>query len=595
VDCHVTFDRSSHIYSMIILGLNTFHGDSAAALVRDGELVAAAEEERFRRVKHWAGFPSQAIAYCLREAGLALRDVQHVAVNHDSRANFFRKLAYLVTQRPNVGLMLNRLKDRHARKAMPDLFAASFSDEEFRGQVHHIEHHLAHLASAFHVSPFEEAIVVSIDGFGDFSSAAWGIGKGEDISIKGRVHFPHSLGIFYQALTQYLGFPHYGDEYKVMGLAPCGKPAFMYAMRRLVQLKRDGAYELDLAYFRHHREKVTYQWTDGSPEFADLFAPALEALLGPRRAPNDPLDDRHRDIARSVQSMYEEAFFHLIGVLQKRYALPNLALAGGCAMNSVANGKVRRMTPFQRVYVQSAAGDAGGAIGAAFALWHKLGGTRSFIMDHAYWGPQFGSDDILALIAARKTEIVAASCSVENVAEEAELCRRTATAIAEGKVIGWFQGRMEWGPRALGNRSIVCDPRRADMKAILNAKIKRRESFRPFAPSVLEEAVKDWFEEVDDVPFMMQVFQISEDKRPLIPAVTHVDGSGRLQTVYRHTNPRYYRLIETYRDLTGVPMVLNTSFNENEPVVCQPSEALDCFLRTNMDVLVLGNVMIIRD
>jgi carbamoyltransferase len=579
---------------MIILGLNAFHGDSAAALVCDGKLIAAAEEERFRRVKHWAGFPSKAIAYCLREAGLALSDVEHVAVNQDSRANFLRKLAYLVTQRPNLGLMLNRLKNRRARGNISELMAASFSGQHLRGQVHQIEHHLAHLSSAFHVSPFEKAVVVSVDGFGDFSSAAWGVGNGKDVSIDGRVYFPHSLGIFYQALTQYLGFPYYGDEYKVMGLAPYGKPAFMDAMRKVVRLKPDGAYELDLAYFRHHKEQVTYQWTDGSPEFGDLFAPSLEALLGPRRAPNDPLDDRHCDIARSVQAMYEEAFFHLIGALQKRYGLTDLALAGGCAMNSVANGKVRRMTPFRRVYVQSAAGDAGGAIGAAFELWHQLGGARSFVMDHAYWGPQFSARDIEALMAARQPEIEAAGCGVDNVADEAELCRRAAVAIAEGKVVGWFQGRMEWGPRALGNRSIVCDPRRADMKAILNAKIKRRESFRPFAPSVLEQAVTDWFEEDDDVPFMMQVFQIREDKRPLIPAVTHVDGSGRLQTVYRRTNPRYHRLIESYRDLTGIPMVLNTSFNENEPVVCEPNEALDCFLRTRMDLLIMGETILFR-
>jgi carbamoyltransferase len=332
----------------------------------------------------------------------------------------------------------------------------------------------------------------------------------------------------------------------------------------------------------------------GSPGFDDLFAPALEALLGPRRASNEPLDERHRDIARSTQFMYEEAFLHLVGRLQERYGLRDLTLAGGCAMNSVANGKVRRMTGFKRVYVQSAAGDAGGAIGAAFALWHKLGGARSFVMDHAYWGPQFDARDIGALIATRESEIEEAGCAVENISDEAELCRRTANTVAEGKVVGWFQGRMEWGPRALGNRSIVCDPRRADMKAILNAKIKRRESFRPFAPSVLEEAVADWFEEDDAVPFMMQVFQIREEKRALIPAVTHVDGSGRLQSVYSRTNPRYHRLIRAYRDLTGIPMVLNTSFNENEPVVCEPKEALDCFLRTKMDVLVMGDTILFR-
>lgn len=579
---------------MIILGLNAFHGDSAAALIRDGELIAAAEEERFRRVKHWAGFPSQAIAYCLREAGLALSDVQHVAVNQDNRANVLRKLAYLAARCPDLRLIASRFRNRRARQAISDLLTASFPGERFHGRVYRIEHHLAHLSSAFHVSPFQEAVVVSVDGFGDFSSAAWGTGKGKDISIDGRVYFPHSLGIFYQALTQYLGFPHYGDEYKVMGLAPYGKPVFMDAMRKIVRLRADGGFELDLGYFRHHSERISYQWTGGSPEFGNLFAPALEELLGPRRAPADPLEDRHRDLARSVQSMYEESFFHLVGRLHERFRLSDLTLAGGCAMNSVANGKVRRATPFRRVYVQSAAGDAGGAIGAAFALWHERGGARSFVMDHAYWGPKFGASYIQALMAMRESEIDAAGCTVEKISDEAELCRRTAVAIVEGKVVGWFQGRMEWGPRALGNRSIVCDPRRADMKTILNAKIKRRESFRPFAPSVLEEAVSDWFEEDDAVPFMMQVFQIRHEKRSLIPAVTHVDGSGRLQTVSRRTNPRYYRLIETFHGLTDVPMVLNTSFNENEPVVCEPKEALGCFLRTKMDVLVMGDTLIER-
>jgi carbamoyltransferase len=579
---------------MIILGLNAFHGDSSAALVRDGGLVAAAEEERFRRVKHWAGFPSESIAYCLREAGLGLADVDHVAVNQDSGANFFRKIGYLVTHAPDVRLVLDRFRNRRKREGIPELLSKAFPGQSFRGRFHNIEHHLAHLSSAFHVSPFEEAVVVSVDGFGDFASAAWGVGRGKDIDIEGRVHFPHSLGIFYQALTQYLGFPHYGDEYKVMGLAPYGSPSAMQAMREIVRLKADGTFELDLTYFRHHRERVTYQWTDGSPEFGDLFSPALEKLLGPRRRPTDPLEERHRDIARSVQAMYEEAFFHLIATLQRRSGLTDIALAGGCAMNSVANGKVRRMTPFRRVYVQSAAGDAGGAIGAAYAVWHELGGARSFVMDHAYWGPQFGHDDIAALLAGQRPRVAEAGCSLEEILHEAELCRRTAAAIADGKVVGWFQGRMEWGPRALGNRSIVCDPRRPDVKAILNAKIKRRESFRPFAPSILAESVHDWFEEDDAVPFMMQVFQIREEKRAAIPAVTHVDGSGRLQTVTRETNPRYYRLIEAYRDLTSVPMVLNTSFNENEPVVCKPQEALDCFLRTDMDVLVMENVMLSR-
>jgi carbamoyltransferase len=579
---------------MIILGINAFHADSSAALVRDGMLVAAVEEERFRRVKHWAGFPSQAIAYCLREAGLRLADVDHVAINTDDRAHRSRKVGHVLGRSPNMRLVLARLRNRRRRRQVPELLDEAFPGDELRGAFHNIEHHLAHLSSAFHVSPFEEALVVSVDGFGDFASAAWGVGRQNEIKIAGRVYFPHSLGIFYEALTHYLGFPYYGDEYKVMGLAPYGKPAYLGEMRRIVRLMPDGRFRLDLDYFQHHTEEMPYQWENTAPQVGDLFTPSLEGLLGPRRRPEDPLEDRHRDIARSVQAMYEEAFFHLIGPLQQRSGLTDIALAGGCAMNSVANGKIRRMTPFRRVYVQSAAGDAGGAIGAAFVVWHRLGGRRSFVMDHAFWGPDFSPAEIRTLFHQRHEEIARLGCAVEEIRDEGELCRRTAAAIAKGAVLGWFQGRMEWGPRALGNRSILCDPRRADMKAILNAKIKRRESFRPFAPSVLAEAVGEWFEEDDAVPFMMQVFQIRQEKRAQIPAVAHVDGSGRLQTVDRHTNARYHRLIESFRDMTGVPMVLNTSFNENEPVVCRPEEALDCFLRTKMDTLVIGDFVVLR-
>ena len=579
---------------MIILGLNAFHGDSAAALVKDGVLVAAAEEERFRRIKHWAGFPSEAIAYCLAETGVTLSDVDLVAVNSDSTAHRWRKLAFVAANRPSPRLILDRLKNRGARKGIAEHLAEAFPGQRLRAAVTPVEHHYAHMSSAFHVSPFEEAAVVSVDGFGDFSSAAWGYGRGETIDIEGRVHFPHSLGVFYQAVTQYLGFPHYGDEYKVMGLAPYGKPTRLEEMRKIVRLSPDGAFKLDLSYFRHVREKVPYEWEGGSPSVGDLFSPALEDLLGPRRDPAQPIGQREHDLARSVQAMYEEAFFNLLGALHRRHGGDAVAIAGGCGNNSVANGKIRRQTPYRRVYVQSAAGDAGGAIGAAFALHHKHGGKRGFVMDHAYWGPSFGEETIAQLLAESDAEIKAAGCTVDNIPDEAELCRRTAQAVSEGQVIGWFQGRMEWGPRALGARSIIGDPRRADMKDILNAKIKRRESFRPFAPSVLAEAVPDWFEEDDDVPFMMQVFQIREDKRPQIPAVTHVDGSGRLQTVRKDTNARYHRLISAFAEITGVPMVLNTSFNENEPVVCRPKEALDCFLRTRMDVLVLGDTFIER-
>ncbi|HMF06429.1 MAG TPA: carbamoyltransferase C-terminal domain-containing protein, partial [Methylocella sp.] len=366
-----------------------------------------------------------------------------------------------------------------------------------------------------------------------------------------------------------------------------------------------------LTYFRHHKEKIDYEWSGGAPHVDAMFSPAMEDLLGPARGKDEALSDRHRNIARSVQAMYEEAFFHLLDRLYEQYRMTDLTLAGGCAMNSVANGKVRRGSPFKRIYVQSAAGDAGGAIGAAIYVSTKLGHgavkerlapralagdapTSRFIMEHAYWGPDYGADEIAELIAANARALKAPAFAISEIRDEEELCRGTAKRVAEGLVVGWFKGRLEWGPRALGNRSIVCDPRRADMKDILNLKIKRRESFRPFAPSILREHVAEWFEEDDDVPFIMQVHQIREEKRALIPAVTHVDGSGRLQTVYHTTNPCYWNLIEAFRELTGVPIVLNTSFNENEPVVCRPQEALDCFLRTNMNVLVLGSFLIER-
>jgi carbamoyltransferase len=578
-----------------ILGLNAFHGDSSACLIRDGALIAAAEEERFRRVKHWAGFPSEAVRSCLNIAGISLGDIDHIAVNQDSNANLGRKIAFTVTQRPDLRLVFDRIRNRRERAGMVDLLREAFPGHTLHGELHAVEHHRAHLSSAFHVSPFDEAVVVSVDGFGDFASGAWGVGRGTKIDIDDRVHFPHSLGIFYQALTQYLGFPHYGDEYKVMGLAPYGGPTYLDAMRRIVKLEGNGGYRLDLVFFRHATEKIDYEWEGGEPKVGALYSDELERLLGPARKPNEPLGQRHRDIARSVQAMYEEAFFNLLNVLHAKHRLENVAIAGGCGMNSVANGKVTLRSPFRTVYVQSAAGDAGGAIGAAFSVWHELGGGRGPVMDHAYWGPSYDEGSMRALLDARRDEIAVSGCTVERAADEDELCRRTAAAVADGRVVGWFQGRMEWGPRALGNRSILCDPRRADMKDVLNLKIKRRESFRPFAPSILREAVPEWFEQDGDVPFMMQVFPIRPGKRPQIPAVTHVDGSGRLQTVHRTTNPLYYRLIEAFRELTGVPMVLNTSFNENEPVVCRPEEALDCFLRTRMDMLVMGNWIVHRD
>ena len=579
----------------LILGLNAFHGDASACLLRDGVMVAAAEEERFRRVKHWAGFPSEAIRFCLDQAGIGLAQLDHVAVNQDSKANLGRKLAFTLRQRPGLGLVLDRIRNKRERAGAAEHLARAFPGQQVKAKVHAVEHHLAHMSSAFHVSPFDEAVVVSVDGFGDFASAAWGVGSGSSIEVEDRVHFPHSLGIFYQALTQLIGFPHYGDEYKMMGLAPYGEPIFMGQMRQIVLLQPDGSFRLNLDCFRHHREKIDYEWDNGSPNVGTLYGQGLIDLLGPARAPEDPLLQVHKDLARSAQAMYEEAFFHLLNALHARHPLDSVAIAGGCAMNSVANGKVTLRTPFRQVYVQAAAGDAGGAVGAAYSVWHALGGKRGPSHDHAYWGPEFGAGAIDGLLAERAADIGGQGCTVNIVPDADLLTQQVAAAIARGDVVGWFQGRMEWGPRALGNRSILGDPRRADMKDILNLKIKRRESFRPFAPSVLREAVPEWFELDGEVPFMMQVYPIRADKRALIPAVTHVDGSGRLQTVTASANPLYHRLISAFQELTGVPMVLNTSFNENEPVVCTPAQALDCFLRTRMDMLVLGSRIVRRE
>ncbi len=581
---------------MRIIGINAYHGDSSACLIVDGQLVAAVEEERFRRIKHWAGLPTESIRYCLEEADITLDQVDAIAINQDAKANLWKKVTFMLTKRPDLGLVLDRIKNKRERLSVVDQLAQTFPDQRFNGKVHAIEHHLAHLYSAFYVSPYDQAVTISVDGFGDFSSGAWGVGRGKEIKIDSRVFFPHSLGIFYQALTQYLGFPNYGDEYKVMGLAPYGKAKYLDEMRQIVLLQDDGSYRLNLDYFRHHKESVATEWENGSPVFGCLFSDKVAELLGPVRAKGEDLSQKHMDIAHSIQAMYEEAFFHLLNKLHERHGLDAVTVAGGCGMNSVANGKITRFTPFTKVYIQSAAGDAGGAIGAAFAVWNETDKDSSprFLMDHAYWGPQYSNEVIGELLEEKSAEIKQQGCEIKKIEEESELYRVTAEAISEGKVIGWFQGRMEWGPRALGNRSIVCDPRRADMKDILNLKIKKRESFRPFAPSILRESVSEWFEQDDDVPFMMKVFQVKEQKRKDIPAVTHADGSGRLQTVFKATNARYYNLIEAFYKKTGVPIVLNTSFNENEPVVCKPEEALACFLRTKMDVLVMGDYMVTR-
>ena len=582
----------------LVLGLNAYHGDASACLVEDGKVICAAEEERFLRIKHWAGFPTNAIKFCLQERGCTLSDLESIGINSNPRANYLRKVAHVLRYRASVSLVAERLANATARSSLEQQLSDAFPSENFRGKIHRVEHHLAHLASAFYPSGFQNSAVLSVDGFGDFASGAWGLGSHLGIEVRDRVFYPHSLGAFYQAITQFIGFPNYGDEYKVMGLAPYGKPKYLSEMQKIVKLANAGKYELDLDYFVFHREKVAYEWNDTSPSVGTLYSEKLHSLLGDSRQTNEELTQRHMDIACSAQAMFEEALFHMLEFIQQRSASDNLCLAGGCGNNSVANGKIRNNTDFKSVYVAAASGDAGGAIGAALVAHNLENSNPTAItkpMKHAYVGPAYSDVEVEEALNEQTEKLEAENIGVAKLEDWDELIRKTAERISNGEVIGWFQGKMEWGPRALGNRSILGDPRNQRMKEILNVKIKRRESFRPFAPSILREEVANWFEQDDDVPFMMKVFQIKPSRRKDIPAVTHVDGSGRLQTVYDDTNPKYYSLIKEFGEQTGVPILLNTSFNENEPVVCKPSEALDCFLRTKMDVLVINNYFIARN
>jgi carbamoyltransferase len=589
---------------MIILGINAYHGDASAAITRDGRLVAAAEEERFNRVKHCAGFPAEAVRYCLSAAGVTISEVDHVGISRDPSAHLHKKILYAATRaaksvsgldrakaRPGspggrglIGTVSERLANTARVRDLKEELARSLGvpKNRLRAEFHNVEHHRAHLASAFFVSPFERAALLSIDGFGDFISTMWAVGEGSTIDVLGQVEYPHSAGILYTATTQFLGFPHYGDEGKVMGLAPYGEPRFMEEFRDMIRTEEGGRFRLNLDYFLHHSEGVEMSWDDGSPAIGRIFSDEYVERFGPARMPGVPLTERECDIAASLQARLEEVGFHILNNLHEQTGLTDLGLAGGVALNSVMNGKILLKTPFRRVYVQPAAGDNGTALGVCYQVYNNLlGRPRDFVMEGAYTGPEFSDAEI-------RRELEASGLGYESY-DDREVTRRAARDIAEGAVVGWFQGRMEFGPRALGNRSIVVDPRRAEMKEILNERIKKREPFRPFAPSILEEQVGEYFEQTHPAPTMLMVYQIKPERRAAIPAVTHVDGSGRLQTVSRRTNARYYQLISDFFELTGVPVVLNTSFNENEPIVCTPRHAIDCFLKTRMDVLYVGN------
>lgn len=575
---------------MIILGINAYHANASAALVIDGRLVAAVEEERLNRVKYAAGLPVQAIDYCLQVAGVKLPDVDHIALPRNPWARLGTKLRFAMRM-PRFAIERAKVASRFG--GIREELASSFEIDpaSIRAQFHLIEHHRAHIASAFFVSPFDRAAVLSADGLGDFASTMWGMGEGSNVRIDGSTAFPHSLGMFYTAMTQYLGFRKFGEEYKVMGLAAYGSPTYGDALRRVVAPEKPLGVRLNLRYFTHHKSgpEMTWNASDQTPVLGRLFSSELEKQFGPSRAPGSPLENRHRDLAASMQARLEDVLFANVNALYEQTKLTALCLAGGVAFNCIANGKLLEQTPFKQVYVQPAAGDGGLSVGAAFAVCHEiLGKPRSFQMDHAGWGPGFSKSEIRSALAAARAD---AGIRIRELEEE-ELLRATATHIAHGKVVGWFQGRAEWGPRALGNRSILADPRRAEMKDTLNRRIKHREEFRPFAPSILEESVAEYFEQTHPSPFMTFAYKVRASKRSAIPAPTHVDGTGRLQTVNRESHPLYWKLLRAFDDLTGIPVLLNTSFNDNEPIVCHPREALACFERTRMDVLVLGNFIL---
>jgi carbamoyltransferase len=576
---------------MTILGINAYHADSSAAIFVDGRLVAAIEEERFRRVKHWAGFPSMAIEFCLKEAGIGFEQVDHFAIGRDPKAKFINKLLYLAK---NPGGSLSAISGRYknskkVRSLEKELSQLSGLDESgFKNKIHRVEHHRSHLASAFFASPFEEAACVSIDGSGDFTTTMIAVGKGNHIEVLYSVDFPHSLGIFYTAFTQLLGFPHYGDEYKVMGMAPYGEPKYVDQLKEVIHLTSSGLFQLNLSFFRKGTKGIISYNEDHIPEVQPVYNEKMTALFGPPGKKEGALTQYHKDLAASVQRMTEETIFHILNQVQKRTGLENLCLAGGVAQNSVANGKIKAHTSFKNIYIPSAGHDAGIAMGAGLFVHNQLlKKERIPAIKSAYTGSRFSNEEIKQFLCSKDIRF----CELEDEV----LFDKVTGCLIEGGVAGWFTGRAEFGPRALGGRSIIADPRRADAKEILNQKIKRRESFRPFAPSVLKEWVTEYFECDEEVPFMEKVYPVKESKRKEIPAVTHVDGTGRLQTVDKEISPRYYQLIRAFQKKTGVPILLNTSFNENEPIVNSPEDALNCYLRTEMDMLVMENIMVSRN
>ena len=562
---------------MIVLGISCFYHDAGSALVRDGELVAAAEEERFNRRKHCSDFPEQAIQYCLDESGVTIEQVAHIGFYEKPLVKFNRILETILAVWPKSYLAW--------LKSMPiwlgsKLHIASLIQKKLGTDqdILFCQHHLSHAASAFLVSPFEEAAVITADGVGEWATTGWGVGRGTDLHFEQEIRFPHSVGLLFSAITAYLGFRVNDAEWKVMGLAPYGKPTYVDKFREVVDIRDDGSFRLNMKYFSYlysTRRTFSRKW---------------ERLFGrPRRSPETELDDFHRDIAHSGQKTVEEIMVAMARHAHRQTGLDNLCIAGGVGLNCVANWRILRESGFKNIFIQPAAGDSGGALGTAFYIYNTvLKNPRKYVMHNALLGPSFTNEQVVTMLRQNQA-------AYEEIGSDDELVDRTARMIADGKVVGWFQGRMEFGPRALGSRSLLADPRDSKMKDVINAKVKFREAFRPFAPAVLKERAHEYFEMPPglDAPFMLLVPKVRDDKREVIPAVTHQDGTGRVQTVTEDTNPLYYRVIKRFGELTGVPVVINTSFNvRGEPIVCTPQDAYNTFVNTGIDVLVIGGYLV---
>ncbi len=578
---------------MIILGINAYHPDSSACLLIDGEIKIAIEEERLNRIKHWSGFPKLSIIECLKNQKIQTSDIDLIAINHNFYSNLINKVKFIMFNKPRIGFYLNRLNNHLKKQNILDTFKEEVGDLRKACKLFEVDHHKSHVASSYYDSPYDDSVNLSIDGFGDFASLTWGKSKNNKITIDKKILFPHSLGIFYESFTQLLGFNNFGDEYKIMGLSSYGKPSEISKVKKIINIKNNGGFGLNLNYFNHHKKSTNYSWNNCSPKSPILFNEQIFKLFEENEL-NKSISDYHKNIAASVQSVYEEVFFNTLNHIYDKYQIKNLTLSGGCAQNSLANGKITTNSKFENIFVASNPGDAGGATGSAYVAYENYNKKKPKRVS-AYLGKEYTELEISNEIKNYREVMELKNCSNYIFKTYDDVLKFTAKQISLGKIIGWFQGKMEWGPRALGNRSILADPRNKNIKEIINLKIKRRENFRPFAPSILFEDAYEWFENFSgEEPFMSRVFKFKDDKMKLVPSVVHLDGTGRLQTVKKDDNFLFYKLIETFKSLTEVPLILNTSFNENEPIVNKPEQAIDCFLRTDMDLLVMGRYIIYR-